>query len=123
MTPRDFWMRVAAPNIADFHANFADIGHAYNAAASIDALAAHIYDWCVTHAPAEIVGVRDDAHYREMLAQCNDHFALLRDIAKAQKHVELDGGNPKINLVSQISRRPIGWGEGDYGADRYGGPP
>ncbi len=123
MTPREFLMQVAEPNIADFHTNFADIRHAYNAVASVDALAAHVYDWCGTHAPAELKGAQDDTYFRALLAQRNDHFALLRDIAKAQKHVRLERGNPRIKLASQISSRPIRWGEGDYGAGRYGGPP
>lgn len=57
-----------------------------------------------------------------MLAQRDGHFALLRNIAKALKHVRLDRGTPRIKSAGQVISRPIGYGEGIYGAGRYGGP-
>jgi hypothetical protein len=46
---------------------------------------------------------------------------MLRDIAKTQKHVHLTQHNPQVTRADQISSRAIGYGEGDYGAGRYGG--
>jgi len=55
------------------------------------------------------------------LASRDPSFALLRDIAKAQKHVHLTKHNPQVRRAEQIASRSIGWGEGDYDEGRFGG--
>ncbi len=121
MTPRDFLKLVVRPNIEDFHVNFADLRHAHNAVSAVDALAAHIYVWAKANTPSAIMVACNDSHYRGLLAQRDGAFALLRDVAKAQKHVHLTQHNPQITCTDQITARPIVWGEGPYGAGRYGG--
>lgn len=121
MGPREFNAEVVAKNIADFHADYASLRLAFNAVASVDALAAHLCEWCRANAPHELAG-GDDTAYREALARRNSSFELLRDVAKAQKHVRLTRGNPKVNLASQTSSRGVGFGEGGFGLGRYGGP-
>src|ERR1700690_3504270 len=96
MTPRQCLEQVVRPNVADFHADDADMRHAYNAVAAVDAFAAHIYQWCTANAAAEVAGLKHDSHYRAKLAASHDDFRLLRDIAKAQKHVRLTQGTPVI---------------------------
>jgi hypothetical protein len=123
MTPRQFFEQIVRPNLAEFHADDSDMRHAYNAAAAVDALAAHIFVWCTAHATAEVAGLKDDSHYRAKLAAAHDDFRLLRDIAKAQKHVRLTQGTPAITGAAQISTRPVGFGEGPFSHGRYGGPP
>ena len=123
MTPREFLEQVVRPNVADFHANYGSLRHSYNAVAAVDALAAHIYVWCTTNVPAQVYGAADDSAYRTKLAGLNHDFGLLRDIAKAQKHVHLTRGTPQVTRAEQVSARPIGYGEGQYGAGRYDGPP
>jgi hypothetical protein len=95
MTPREFLEKVVRPNITEWDANFGSERHAYNAVAAVDSLTAHIYVWCKGHAPAEIAGIPDDTQYRASLGQRSPDFELLRDIAKAQKHVHLDYGKPR----------------------------
>jgi hypothetical protein len=56
------------------------------------------------------------------LAARNQDFALLRDIAKAQKHVHLQQGKPQITRAEQITSRATGLGEGRLGEDRLGAP-
>jgi hypothetical protein len=111
MTPRQFFDQVVRPNVAEFHADDDDMRHAYNAVAAVDALAAHIYVWCTGNATAEVTGLKDDSHYRVKLAAAHDVFRLLRDIAKAQKHVRLTKGTPAIPGAEQISTRAVGFGE------------
>jgi hypothetical protein len=123
VTPPEFLEQIVRPNVADFYANDADIRHAYNVVAAVDSLAAHVYVWCTANAAAEVVGVKGDNHYREKLAAAHDDFRLLRDIAKAQKHVWLTQGTPVIARAEQISTRAVGFGEGPFGHGRYGGPP
>ena len=123
MTPREFLETVVRPNMEDFNANYGSVRHAHNAVAAVDALAAHLYQWCETNAPSEIAGVSDDTLYRARLAQSSPDFHLLRDIAKAQKHVHLNRGAPKVTTAAQVTARSIGWGEARWGEGRWGGPP
>jgi hypothetical protein len=123
MTLRDFLENVVRPNLREFDADYGSIQRAHNAVATVDALAAHIYVWCKTNAPSEIAGLRDDICYRERLAGSSSGFRLLRDIAKAQKHVHLYRGQPEVTTSAQVKVRSFGYGEGAYGGGRYGGPP
>jgi hypothetical protein len=122
--PREFLEDVVRPNVADFHDKFDSVRHAYNAVVSIDSLAAHLYHWCRTNAPAEVAGIsRQDDGYREVLAIKNPDFSLIRDIAKAQKHVRLTRGSPQVTSAAQMNVRGITWGEGNWGEGRWGGVP
>ena len=123
MTPRQFLEKVVQPNVTEFHTNYDSERHAYNAVAAVDSLTAHIYVWCKRNAPQEIANIENDSHYRESLAKHSPDFRLLRDIAKAQKHVYLERGKPEVTTAAQMTARPLGWGEGGYGEGRYGGPP
>ena len=123
MTPAQFLSEVVRPNVAEFRANDASIRLAHNAVAAVDSLSAHIYQWCKANAPTEVSGLTNDTHYRKRLAAQYDDFGLLRDIAKALKHVRVTRNPPQIAEAKQISTRDVGYGEGPYGDGRYGGPP
>jgi hypothetical protein len=122
MTPREFLDQVVSPNVADFHVNYSSLRHGFNAVAAVDTLAAHVYVWCTTNAPGQVYGATSDSVYRKALASLQPDFDLLRDIAKAQKHVHLTQGTPQVTDAEQMSARTIRYGEGQYGAGRYGGP-
>lgn len=112
---------IVRPNVVEFHIHYSDMRHAHNAVTAIDALAAHLYIWAKENNVPSIVSLRDDSDFRNELAARNADFALLRDVAKAQKHVHLTRHNPQVTRADQIVSRPIGWGEGPYGQGRYGG--
>jgi hypothetical protein len=57
------------------------------------------------------------------LAEVHADFGLLRDLAKAHKHVRLDRGKARVSNVAQTSVRSFGYGTARYGEARYGGPP
>jgi hypothetical protein len=113
MTPREFLEAVVRFDVAEFRDEYGDIRRAYHAVTAADALAAHIFVWCRTNAPAEITGLDDDNHYRGKLSERSSEFRLLRDIAKAQKHVHLERGKPEVTEAAQVVARTFGWGEGD----------
>jgi len=122
MTPRDFLEEVVRLNVVDFRQHFGSLRHAFNAAAGVDALAAHIYEWLRANLPAEVDGKLRDDDYRDSLASKSTDYRLVRDIAAAQKHVRLEG--KKLRLVrsaGQIAAASLGWGEGHWGAGRWGG--
>ncbi len=121
MTSREFLESFVHPNVDEFHTHCADVRYAHNAVRTIDALAAHLYVWAKQDNVTSVASLRDDSHFRSELAARNADFALLRDVAKAQKHVHLTRHNPRVTRADQIVSRPIGWGEGPYGLGRYGG--
>lgn len=123
MTARQFLTDVVHPNVSDFHSRYDDVRFAYNAISAVDALAAHLFEWVAANNPSAVTGIPDDTVYRGALAARDQGFALLRDIAKAQKHVRLTRGSPQVSQASQITARPIGFGLGGFGQGRYGGPP
>lgn len=121
MNPKSFLETVVAPNIEDFHNNFSSLRHAHNAISSLDALAAHLYCWAVANSPNVVASAIGDSGYRNELAERNGSFKLLRDIAKAQKHVHLKYHNPQVKRADQVTSRNMGWGDGGYGQGRSGG--
>jgi hypothetical protein len=112
MTLREFLTEVVRPNVAEFNVYSDSLRWAYNAVAAVDALAAHIYVWCTMNAPAELT-IQNDSQYRGTLAERDGggNFRLLRDIAKAQKHVHLKKGNPLVKRAEQVTARRMGAGE------------
>jgi len=104
MSPRDFIKEVVHPNLEAFKAEPGSMRHAYNAVSCVDTLAAEVYSWAKVHSPIDVADYADDSEYRSALAQKNSDFELLRDLAKAQKHVELKRGSPTVRRSS--SSRP-----------------
>jgi hypothetical protein len=122
MTPREFYDLVVKPDLVDFEASFGDIRAAHHAVASADALFAHLFYWLKAHRPGSIIA-RDDLEFREHLGKSDADLALLRDVAKAQKHVELVRGKPMVRRADQVSVGNTGWGQARWGEARWGGPP
>ena len=99
---RQFLEQVVRPNLADYEADFGSERKAFNAVLALDALPAHLLWWCKTNAPTTVTGLNDDDSYRAHLAAQDDGYSLVRDIAKAVKHVELYRGNPAVRTAAQI---------------------
>ena len=121
MTPQEFIAQVVRPNVSDFCANVGSLRHAYNAVFAVDALAAHLHWWLQSNNSGSMTTSQNDGTYRTELGKANDAYALLRNIANAQKHVVLTRHNPKVETAKQITSRRIGYGEGGYGEGRYDG--
>lgn len=107
MTPKDYLNLVVEPNFAAFAKDQGDARLAYNAVHSIDALAAHVFYWCHTHATQEVAGLRDDDAYRREVKKDRANLALLHDMAKALKHVELNR-NSRVMTAQEVAPRPFG---------------
>lgn len=120
MDLREYLEEVVRPNVAEFENDYADLRLAHNAVHSVDALAAHIF--AAAGGTAAKLG-KDDTEFRESLAAKNEMFRLLRDVAKAAKHVELKRGKPEVSKANQIGTKRLGYGEARYGEGRYGSPP
>ena len=120
MTPREYLDQVVTPNLADLAKDYGSVRLALNAVHAVDALAAHIF---YSAGGKGKLGCDDDLAYRERLAKQDAEFGLLRDLAKAAKHVVLERGSPVVSKAGQISSKGLGWGEFRWGEGRWGGPP
>ena len=121
MMPRDHLERVFRPNLQEFHDNYGDLRRAFNAAAAIDALAAHIYWWAMQNRASYVAGINDSG-FRKRLAAADPDFKLTFEVAKANKHVQLTQGRPSVANASQIAAKSVGFGEGRWGDVRWDGP-
>ncbi len=128
MTPREYLDQVVRPNRADLDANYSSLRHGLNAIAAVDALAAHMF-YALRNAgsttPPPTQGRRDDDDaYRDHLAQQNNSYDLVREMAKAQKHVEVIYSKKRtapVPRASSVSMSPLAWGEFPWGRGRFGG--
>jgi hypothetical protein len=62
--------------------------------------------------------------YRDELAkrECQD-FAILRDVAEAHKHFQLDRLTRRLSRSNQTGMGDMSYGDGRYGEGMYGGGP
>ena len=68
--------------------------------------------WCTTNAPAELLTTGITQIPRDVAERDGDeNFRLLRDIAKARKHVHLKKGDPLVKRAEQVTARRMGAGE------------
>ena len=119
MNAREYLEAIVRPNINDFSGDYANLRLGLNAVHTLDALAAHIFNEAGGEA---VLGCADDSAYRGVLAAANGDFGLLRDVAKAVKHVELNRGKPQLSGAKQVSVQTLGYGQARYGEGRYGSP-
>lgn len=123
MTPREYLNLVVKPNVEEFIQDVSDPRRAYNAIATTDALAAHIFYWCRKNMPDEVRGMDTDDHYRLRMQQSRANVGMVHDVAKALKHVEMTNKRNKIRTEAEVQARPFGFGEGGFGVGPYGGAP
>ena len=110
LTPRQFLEEVVRPNLADMDEAPDDRRHAFNAAAAIDALAGLIYEELRQSHSSEVAGIEGDEEYRDTLAGKDRYFALLRDLARAQKHGRLTWGAPGA-ATEDLAAGSVDWDE------------
>ena len=115
---------VVKPNLSEWEAEPTSLRRAYNAVAAIDAFAAHIYQ-VARNTSHPLGSAEHDLAFRNALALEDNSFRIVRDIAKAQKHVELVRGTANLTVVraSDVHVSPVSYGRGKYGRGKYGGPP
>ena len=91
--PLEFLENVVRPNIKDFSEHFGDLRRCFNAIAAVDALAAHIYEWCKKNAPSAVAGDKDDSSFRQRLALSNRSFRICATSRRRKNMSALNGEN------------------------------
>ena len=125
MTPRNFLNDTVLLNIAEYQKHYGDLRLAFNAVAAIDSLVARMFFWCKENKPDEIANLKDDSEYRHYLAKklVGDEIELLVDVAKSQKHFQLQYGKKNVTGADQTNIQSLGWGKARWDEGRWGGPP
>jgi hypothetical protein len=109
MDPRKHLDLIVRPNMAAMAENPGDLRHAFNAAAAIDALIAHMYWWAVNNAPRQVSGPNIDDGYRHRLSEKSRDLRLTCEVARANKHSKLIRGEPTILAARNVSVREFLW--------------
>ena len=113
-------------NYDEWLASPLDERRAMNAVAAANNMAAWAFKYWHHRDAAEVYRAKDEGPYRNELAvrECPD-FALVRDVAEAHKHFELDRKKPlpDVTRADQTGPGSTGWGEGGFGEGVYGGGP
>lgn len=107
MTPWEHLELIVRPNIKQMSEAPKDVRLAFNAAAAVDALAAHLYWWAVEHFPEHVRGCDNDSEYRHHLRRMDSDLSLTFDVAKANKHARLEFGKPLVVEAADIATRDL----------------
>lgn len=117
-TPNHFFEHVVQPNEDAFRENPNSLHSAFNAVMSTDAFAGHIY---LLQKSKNLTTAHDDSAFRAELAAIDNHFLIIRDTAKALKHVELTRSSPVITRADQAVVAQKGFGMGVYSVGKFSG--
>jgi hypothetical protein len=121
--PRKFFENHVTPNYKGWFASPLDERLAKNAVADANNMAARVFHYWRSRDSTKIYGATSEGQYRNELAvrECPD-FGLVRDVADAHKHVELDRRNRRVTRADQTAKGGMGWGQGGFGEGVFGGP-
>ena len=114
MNISEFLTEVVRPNVAEQEMAYTDQRKAFNAIAAVDALSAYLFHWCEDNNSGLLDGAESDLDFRNNLALENPSFELLRDLAKANKHMRLTRGSPRVSSATQSEVKDLGWDEASW---------
>lgn len=121
--PRQFFENHLKPNYDEWMASPLDDRRAKNAVGDANNMAARVFHYWNTRDPAQIYNATSEGSYRNELVsnECTD-FGLIRDVAEAYKHVELNRSSRQLTRTEQTRAEPHVYGGASYyGAAHYGG--
>jgi len=119
----DYFYTQAVANHDAWLAQPTDIRLAMNAAVSLYHMADHYWHSYSRTEPTRVFSTLNAGAFRSEMAKANGHFKILRDVAEAHKHMELDRSSRVVTNANQTAVGAMGFGEGGYGTGPYGGSP
>ena len=122
-TCSQYFDHIARPDYQDFVADPTNVRAAMHAALSHF----HLHEWVFEEHKsnsAKVFGCNRTSDFMRHLStnECRD-FALIKDVANAQKHCSLTRGSPSIAGAQNVAVKATGWDEGGFGEGPYGGSP
>lgn len=120
---RAFFETHVEPNLAAWSAQPTDIRLAMNAVVSLYHMTDHFWYAYESVDPVRVFGTKSTNQFRNNLAQQFSHFAVVRDVAEAHKHMELDRKSRVLTESKQTAVGATGFGEAGFGTGPFGGEP
>ncbi|MCB1489872.1 MAG: hypothetical protein KDJ88_20735 [Bauldia sp.] len=123
--PRKFFEQHVKPDYEDWLRAPLDERHAKNAVSNANNMAARVWHyWTDQGDLSKVFGEPNEGAYRNALAvhECSD-FGLVRDVADAFKHFQLDRPSRRLTRTNQTAAGGMGFGEGKFGEGVFGGGP
>ena len=111
------------PSVESWQKHPIDIRLAMQAAIALNQMADHFWHAYGTVDPGRVFGAATSAAFYKELAARNLHFALLRDVAEAHKHVKLDRPGRSLTGAEQTSVGTTGYGGAGFGTAPWDGGP
>lgn len=96
---------------------------AMNVAVALNQMTDHFWHAYTKVDPSRVFCTANSSAFRTELARRHGHFAIVRDVAEAHKHVRLDRGSRVLTGTEQTAVGETGWGEAGFGTGPYGGVP
>lgn len=123
-SPRDFFENHVRQNYDAWMADPLKEHLAKNAVADANNMAARVFHHWKDVDRAQVFGANNEGEYRnELAARACPDFALVRDVADAHKHFNLDRPSRRVTRADQTGTGRTGYGEGGFGEGVYGGGP
>ncbi len=119
----EFFTIHTVPNLKAWLNDPTDIRLAMNAAVSLYHMADHFWHAYAVVDPSRVFGTTNTSSFRSELAHRNNHFAVLRDVVEAHKHMQLDRTSRVLTQSNQTTLGTTGFGEADFGTGPFGGGP
>jgi len=111
------------PNLDAWMNQPTDIRLAMNAVVVLYHMADHFWHAYSSSDPSRVFGTTKSSSFRSKLAKQDNHYKVLRDVAEAHKHMELDRPSRVLTQANQTKVGATGWGEGGFGTGPFGGGP
>ena len=96
---------------------------AMSAAVALNQMADHLWHAYANVDPSRVFNTVSPTAFRKEMSRRHVHFAIVRDVAEAHKHVRLDRASRVITGGEQTALGATGWGEAGFGTGPYGGGP
>ena len=113
-TPDDFWRTHVLPDYDDYMRDQGNERKAMHAAVSAFHMADHVWAYYHTNDPKKVFSMKSAREYCQYLAtHCCPDFALIRDVAEAHKHMELDRPQSPPRRVTSSSNSHAEYIPGD----------
>lgn len=111
------------PNLDAWMTQPTDIRLAMNAVVALYHMADHFWHAYSISDPSRVFSTANSSLFRSKLAGQDNHYMVLRDVAEAHKHMELDRPLRVLTQANQTTVGATGLGEGGFGTGPFGGGP
>lgn len=111
------------PNLDAWMTQPTNMRLAMNAVVVLYHMADHFWHAYSSSDPSRVFSTANSSLFRSELARQDNHYKVLRDVAEAHKHMELDRSSRVLTQANQTTVGATGWGEGGFGTGPFGGGP